>query len=895
MWSAGTLDGVLLRGLRFGIVLLLITPPTVMMGGTLPALISALERTKHTLGQRIALLYGVNSLGAVIGGLLCALWLLPAGGYYTTLYLAAAVNILAGVVFVWLDRGTPALTIQPAAPTAPPLSHAARWFLVPAFLGGFISLAGEMIWIRLLVVVLDSSVQSFAIIVAAYILGITLGSLIVRRWVLPPERARRIAGACLLAMAGILCVQVLLWQELPFLVFQLRSSLDKDPANFGLYTAMRILISFVWLVGPAAAAGMLLPVLAQAQVTEEGQGGALVGRLFAWNTAGAVLGALSVLWLLPLLGAHNGLVVLAGIAATAGVFFSVRHASIRPYAAAVVVLVAVVGGFHQWDLQVAYAGIFRLQPELSSNREGFLARLRYPELLFHKDDGEVVVQVTELEDGTRSLFINGKADASASPLSSPPLSDEYTQALLGHLPMLLAPTLPQRALVVGLGSGQTASALARHDMEQIDVIEISDGIIETVDLFSIVNGDWLSHPSVTIHHDDARSFLSQAGQYDLVVSEPSNLWMAGVAELYTVEYLTKVREHLSEDGLLVQWLNAYAFEDVLFADVIATISSVFPSVTVWNMDDSDLLIVAQASPDPADGAALHARISARLAEPAVARSLSRLRISNPAAVLSLQSLDDPTTQAIAQTGDLLSVYHPRIEYEAPRAFFAGQRIKMVRRLDSRQDALLPGQTLFHRLSLAQRPLSGLAPLHLGHVPVQTAGSLTTSMLYAAAPMSEDRLLRIQYTNRLALLGLVTQPAALDCPTLLMALEQSWAEASILVESGPQDALARVAQCAADGQVDGVAVRQMLARWGSATGEHAVVIDATEGFDAIPIERMDFGRHPRPLQVTMGIWRARAFAGQGAVHEALAALDRVQPSVADLHVEIERNRLRAMLP
>jgi hypothetical protein len=88
---------------------------------------------------------------------------------------------------------------------------------------------------------------------------------------------------------------------------------------------------------------------------------------------------------------------------------------------------------------------------------------------------------------------------------------------------------------------------------------------------------------------------------------------------------------------------------------------------------------------------------------------------------------------------------------------------------------------------------------------------------------------------------------------------------------------------------------MLARWGSATGEHAVVIDATEGFDAIPIERMDFGRHPRPLQVTMGIWRARALAGQGAVREALATLDRVQPSVADLHVEIERNRLRAMLP
>lgn len=694
-------------------------------------------------------------------------------------------------------------------------------------------------------------------------------------------------------MAGVLCVQVLLWPELPYLVLTMRTRLGNDPDNFGFYTAMRILVSFVWLVGPAAAAGMLLPVLAQSQASTAGRGGALVGRLFAWNTTGAVIGALSVLWLLPLLGAHSALLLLAGLAALAGVFFSVHHASMRPYAVAAVVLVALMTGLHRWDLRVAYAGTFRMSAEAASSREGFMDLVRRRELLYHRDDGEVVVQVTESEDGVRSLLINGKADASASPMNTSPMTDEYTQALLGHLPMLIAPTMPQRALVVGLGSGQTASALARHGMEQIDVIEISDGIIESVDLFSMVNGDWLSHPSVTIHHDDARSFLSRAGQYDLVVSEPSNPWMAGVAELYTAEYLTRVREHLTEDGLLVQWLNAYAFQDALFVDVIATISSVFPSVTVWNMDESDLLIVAQVRADTANTEAPLSRVSERLAEPVVAQSLSRFRISNPASVLSLQSLDTATTQAIAKVGDQLSMYRPRVEYEAPRAFFAGQRITMVRRLDSRQEVLLPTQTLFHRLAPEERPLSDLAPLHLGHVPHRTSGSLTSSMLYAAIPLSEARFSRLQATNRRELIILTGRPDQLDCPTLLTALKQTWAEASMFTTSGPQDALERAAQCAAEGRIDGVEVQQMVARWASAMGDHALVLSATQDFESIPITQMDAGRHARPLQTTMGIWKARALAGQGNVRAALETLDRIQPSAADIYVEIERHRLRAL--
>ncbi len=273
--------------------------------------------------------------------------------------------------------------------------------------------------------------------------------------------------------------------------------------------------------------------------------------------------------------------------------------------------------------------------------------------------------------GERVLYVNGKPDAST-------VSDLDTQLLLAHLPMFLHPDA-RTLLVIGHGSGITAGSALRHPIERADLVEISRGVLAADALFAEFNYQVLQDSRVRVHVDDAQSFLRAVPRsYDVIISEPSNPWIAGVAGLFTVEFFEQVRHKLNPDGLAVFWFHQYEQSDASVALVLRSIAAVFPQILVARSPDyGDLIAVASIQPLEPDFPAMERRYD----RPAIRNDLARIQISNLAGLLSHYALSQQRLQAVLTPGPLNRVGHQRLEYSAPRSFFRDEGALFMQRSD----------------------------------------------------------------------------------------------------------------------------------------------------------------------------------------------------------------------
>jgi spermidine synthase len=290
-------------------------------------------------------------------------------------------------------------------------------------------------------------------------------------------------------------------------------------------------------------------------------------------------------------------------------------------------------------------------------------------LIYYAEGWTANVAVAEEVNGVRSLLLNGKPDA-----SNVPTGDMRTQLLLGHLPALMAERAGD-ALVIGLGSGVTAGALSTHGMRSIDCVEIEQKVAEASEYFREENRGVLHMPNFKLIVDDARNVVQhRQAQYDIITSEPSNLWMSGVANLFTQEFFQATRKRLRPGGILCQWLHLYQISphDVLI--FLKTIHSVYPHLAVW-VDGSDMLVLGSDRPIVLD----RERISQRLSVPAVRDSLapSGIDASN---LYGLYVTDERIVKVLRKTLPLNTDDHPVLEFSAPRSLFLNQSRDIVRSL-----------------------------------------------------------------------------------------------------------------------------------------------------------------------------------------------------------------------
>jgi len=615
------LGGSVALGLEFGTILRLILAasvlavPTMLMGGTLPAAARILETRRDSGRMRVALLYGVNTLGAVSGCLLATFWGLEHLGTRSTLWMACAANLSIAALAVYLG----VKTRQPWPPSSTPGdsktfgSDGSRLrtglILAAAAIVGFAFFLMELVWYRMLGPLFGGTVFSFGIILATALLGIGAGGLL---YALSYSTRRptlsALAYTCLLE-ALFIAIPYALGDRISELALLLRSvgALGFAPLVFSW-----ALVAMIVALPVALVAGYQFPLLIGLLGSGSDRVGRHVGAAYLTNTAGAMVGALAGgFGLIPILSAPGcwrfvamllvglGLLTMLADARTAR-----RHWGMRATAAAALACVAAVfvmstGPTAAWRHSAIGAG---RAPNLRSRVDlERWARMVRRAVRWESDGRESSVAVLNQGSGLE-FFINGKSDGGA-------VYDAATQVMSGQLGAMTLPRA-RRAFVIGLGTGSTAGWLAEiPEMERVDVVELEPDILRVARDFAAVNQNVLSNPKVHIHIGDARELLQLPGErYDLIFSEPSNPYRAGIASLFTQDFYRAVDRRLAEDGVFVQWVQAYEIEASTVLTVLATLTSVFPEVEIWHGHKRDLLLLARRKPNIHDLDRLRKRI-----------------------------------------------------------------------------------------------------------------------------------------------------------------------------------------------------------------------------------------------------------------------------------------------
>jgi spermidine synthase len=689
--------GALYRGLggetgwfgpaRFLLLFVLLLPPTALMGATLPVLVGHFEHAR--VGPALARLYAVNTAGAVLGSAVAGFVLLPAVGLSASSVIAAGINAAAAAL-AWLAAGRTAgpargavaaadarAEAQSAPPAVPPAGSGAllprgpRLTLALLFaLSGLGALVFQIAWVRLFGVLLGSSVYSFSAVLAVYLAGLALGSAVIAPWLRdaagPRAAARLLAllGGLQLGLTLVTLASVFTFPALPEILLRLSRGAAGNWSR--LYGGELALVALVLLL-PCAGFGAIFPLAAR--LLQSRDGGHATGLAYAVNTAGTLTGSLLAGFvLIPTLGVQGthlaaaflmGAVGLAALALAVARGMGAGRVAV-PAATAALAALLLAGAAPRWDAALMSAGVFRpIEAQFVGRREG-VARdpvrrfTRAERTLFYREglNGSVLV-ATDSSGRSRYLKVGGKVDASTG--------DMLTQVLCGLLPGAMVP-VGARTAIVGLGSGATVSAVLATGVGPVEVMEIEPAVVAASHFFDEPGNAPLEDPRVRLHVCDARTWLSNTRTtYDLIISEPSNPWVAGENCLFTVDFYRRLRARLAARGVFCQWIQAYELSPATLGSLLASFLEVFPTGQAFHLYGNDLLLLS-APP----GAKLSLE---RLRGPAIARQLARGRLLAPESVAAwyacpLESLRTLTRGVRLNRDDL-----PVVEYQAPRDMY----------------------------------------------------------------------------------------------------------------------------------------------------------------------------------------------------------------------------------
>jgi spermidine synthase len=611
LYVAGVTQGVLGLVLRGTVAAVCLLPPTVLMGASLPALARWLEATPRGVSW-VGWLYSASIAGAVSGCVLAGFYLLRVHDMAVATYVAAGINLLVALTGVVLSRRVPHVHSGAGSPSDVPAAGQRATFVYTAIaLSGLSALGAQVVWTRLLSLLLGGTVYTFSIILAVFLVGLWAGSSA------GSFAARRISSPAL-ALTGC---QLLLVLSIGWTAHTLASSLPYWPVDpwlalDPLFNFQLDLVRCLWAMLPATLLwGASFP-LALAAAAEPGEDpGKLSGEVYAVNTAGSVVGALAFsLVLIPEWGTRASQQLLIGIAAAGAIAASIPvirdrllHARGIAAAVAAVVLALAVGSVVAdvpWEV-IAYgrriAPILRaadLYPELNQS----------PKVLFRGEGINASVLILE-RSGQRHFYVSGKAEASTAP------ADMRLERMMGHVPALIHPN-PRSVLTVGFGAGVTAGSFVPYpDLEQIVICELEPFIPPaSTEFFGRENNTVLHDPRTRVVYDDARHFIFTTPQtFDVITTDPIHPWVKGTSTLYSKEYYELVKAHLNPGGVVAQWLPIYDSDPATVKSELATFFDVFPYGTVWsnnipNQGGYDLVLIGQVESTPISLDAVQARL-----------------------------------------------------------------------------------------------------------------------------------------------------------------------------------------------------------------------------------------------------------------------------------------------
>lgn len=677
---------------RFLLSCLVLIIPTTLMGATLPVLSAALLRSPNHKQTAVTRLYTCNLIGAILGTLAAGFLLLPSLGVQWTIYTAAAINFVVGLAAIIIDkrdeRGrveevadetegtqTSGEEIKRAAPSPElKLTGRATFWLMCAVVSGFVTISTQVAWTRVLTMVIGSSTYAFSIVVALFLLGLTVGASLVASKKMGTDLRRAIMNVEV-ATAILLFCSLWMTNKAPGLVIDLGTRWEIN-SWLGLLS-LQVMVAALLILVPAILMGMVMPLVLVWASNAGGLSIKLVGRSYAVNTLGAIMGAfLTGFVLIPKMGTRFTILfaaalctVLAGIAYQpargAHVDRALRRSLAAGAAGALILLLFVSAP--RLNLADLSKGAYDLLVRIRANPQFSFTETETRQfapgtanrLLMYSEGPTATVTVRE-DWGVRHMAINGRTNASDK-------DDMPTQVILGQLPILVAPRI-ETGLIVGYGSGVSVGSMLQSEIRALECVELEPTAVDAGKFFDHVNNRPLEDSRLRMIIDDARTYLRvNPTAYDMIVSEPSHPWVPGVANLFTREFFELGRSRLKEDGVFVQWVQIYQLSTDSLRSVLATYKSVFPHVLMFRVQGAtkgkDLILVGSRQP------LTLARVAERMQDARVSKELARISINSPADLEAWFVCDETQLSPALEGAPINTDDNMRIENRAPREAF----------------------------------------------------------------------------------------------------------------------------------------------------------------------------------------------------------------------------------
>ena len=678
--------------LTFGVLLI----PSTLMGGTLPVLTRFFVKRLEQLGTNIGILYALNTFGAVIGTVAAGFFLIEALGVRWTLGVGIAINFaVAAIALALTQRVSATEAEEPPEETQQSESEDGSYLperqlvLWAIGISGFCALAYEVLWTRIMVFFLGSTTYAFATMLAAFLFGIALGSMVFSRWVDRIKQPIAVFGIVQLGIGLFALILMPAFEELYGMSQAFQST-------FGSSRFWAFFSCFLVMCLPTFLMGASFPLVTKIYTGNARQLGRSIGNIYAVNTVGSILGAFCAGFILiPLLGIRPSIVLTVVLNTGIGCFLIFRSRQLTETGKSLLQGVGI--GMPVLNTGLAVVLLLTVNQPLFLKSTIFKTQRPGDTLIDYNEEVDATVTTLKDDEGVYRLYVDTNQAADASRWDSP------SHRVIAHLPLLLHPR-PKQALVVGFGMGLTSHSITQHGV-RVDAIELSSGVISAAQKhFTHINGNVFENPLFNYRLNDGRNhILMTKTKYDMIstgIIHP--LVSAGSSNIYTADFYRLCRRILSEDGIMCQWVPLHRLPESHYKMIVRTFIEVFPHTTLWYKYTPDFVILI-GTPEPL-------RIDYK-------NFMARAQIASIHEGLAADDLDGPslldsfmmgpeTVREYAGVGPIHTDNRPRLEFFRG-ADLVGTTMQNVKGMSEYRERVLPylenyGATLAEKRSVREK-------------------------------------------------------------------------------------------------------------------------------------------------------------------------------------------------